>query len=893
MKKLILLLILLLISTFSHSAQSYKKVKIYFNDLKEINQLNDAGIFLDHASVTKDKALVTFLSDEEYSRLKTLSLRSEVLIENWYEHYNKRPQLTEAQKQLNILKSKQLKGVSNFSYGSMGGFYTFKEVLAQLDSMRSKFPGLITEKKIIGTTFQGRQVYVCKISKNADADNVKPEALYTALTHAREPEGMMQLVYFMYYLLENYNTDPAVKYIVDNRNLYFIPVVNPDGYENNRVTYPTGGGMWRKNMVTNSDGTKGVDLNRNYGPMQYWNSPNNGSGTNTSDDTYRGSSPFSEKETQIIRYFLYSKRIKICLNYHSYGNDVIYPYGALNKETPDSLLYREFSGMMTKYNHYTCGTDLQTVGYSTRGGSDDYMYDGDTLFIGKIFAMTPEVGGGDDGFWPLQERILPIAMENIFQNMVVARVAGEYVSLTNFKTDKQYFNPGETIKLTPVVKNRGLLQASNLSFRLSSLSPLVTADQNTFTLASLPARASIELNSAFACTVNSTAQPGTIVSLLFSSLIDGVITNQDTISFKIGIPAYSFIDTTNDISKFWTVAVAPSNAPKWEAASSEYHSAPTSYTDSKNGNYTNSSIVIMSLTNPVQLPSDVTTYLSFWTKYDIEKDYDYGIVEVSSDNGSTWEALKGNYTKTGSIGKPVYEGVMSNWVTEEINLSNYKGKPVKIRFKLVTDSYSARDGWYVDDISFYKYSTVPVELTAFNAKASGKEIVLQWITATELNNFGFEVQKAVAENKFFTIGFVKGKGTTAQISEYTLHDTNPLSGRNEYRLRQVDFDGTSRFYNPVEINFSNPAVFSLMQNYPNPFNPETKIEYSIQTSGKVKIAVYDILGNQVAELLNETQPAGNHSVMFSADKYKLASGIYFYKLESGSYSSIRKMSVLK
>ena len=172
--------------------------------------------------------------------------------------------------------------------------------------MKIQYPNLISTKISIGNSIENRPIYTVKISDNPEIDENEPEILYTALHHAREPQSMMQMIYFMYYLLENYNTDPSVQYLVNNRELYFIPVVNPDGYEYNRTTNPSGGGMWRKNR-RNNGGSYGVDLNRNYGPYTYWNAPNGGSSTTPSSDTYRGTAPFSEPETNSIKNFLASR----------------------------------------------------------------------------------------------------------------------------------------------------------------------------------------------------------------------------------------------------------------------------------------------------------------------------------------------------------------------------------------------------------------------------------------------------------------------------------------------------------------------------------------------------------------------------------------------------------
>ena len=149
------------------------------------------------------------------------------------------------------------------------------------------------------------------------------------------------------------------------------------------------------------------------------------------------------------------ENFKNALNYHTYGNLLIYPYGALSHETPDSTIFREYAIDMTSYNGYTYGTDMQTVGYSTRGNSDDYFYDGDTVLnSGKIFAMTPEVGS--TGFWPTQAEIFPLAIENVLPNLYYAWVAGEYVSMNSPNYSQQFFNPGDNVQMYPVFKNKGL-----------------------------------------------------------------------------------------------------------------------------------------------------------------------------------------------------------------------------------------------------------------------------------------------------------------------------------------------------------------------------------------------------------------------------------------------------
>jgi hypothetical protein len=218
--------------------------------------------------------------------------------------------------------------------------------------------------------------------------------------------------------------------------------------------------------------------------------------------------------------------------------------------------------------------------------------------------------------------------------------------------------------------------------------------------------------------------------------------------------------------------------------------------------------------------------LRFQTKYNIEEDYDYGQVQVSTNNGTTWIALEGEFTEPGvgsfqPEGEPLYDGSNANWIKEEINLTSYISSQFKIRFRLRTDGGTTLDGWYVDDIGIFIYS-IPTDIL-----------------------------------------------------------------------------------NDAETVFE----FSLEQNYPNPFNPSTIIKYSIPSviasgskqSQLVTLKIYDVLGNEVATLVNEEKPAGSYEVEFSAkggsasggNAYKLSSGIYFYRLQAGSFVETKKLILMK
>ncbi len=206
---------------------------------------------------------------------------------------------------------------------------------------------------------------------------------------------------------------------------------------------------------------------------------------------------------------------------------------------------------------------------------------------------------------------------------------------------------------------------------------------------------------------------------------------------------------------------------------------------------------------------------------------------------------------------------------------------------------------------YYQSSTslpLPVELTSFAVQASKTDVKLKWQTATELNNYGFEIQKSVSTNavkdqtkiitdEWNTIGFVKGNGNSNSLKEYSYVDKNPLWGKViNYRLKQIDNDGKFLFSSIESVKLE-ALEYKLMQNFPNPFNPSTKICFTLPEPCKIKIQIFNILGEVVKTLVDENSEAGYHELDFNANK--LSSGIYFYVMNAGKYSETRKMLLLK
>jgi hypothetical protein len=195
--------------------------------------------------------------------------------------------------------------------------------------------------------------------------------------------------------------------------------------------------------------------------------------------------------------------------------------------------------------------------------------------------------------------------------------------------------------------------------------------------------------------------------------------------------------------------------------------------------------------------------------------------------------------------------------------------------------------------SLYKYtgSALPVELTSFIAEAQNQTVILKWITTTELNNNGFEIQRKTKESDFATVGFVKGQGTTTNQKEYSYVDKNLSDGKYFYRLKQLDFNGVSEYSNTIEVDVRSFDNFTLEQNYPNPFNPTTTIGYVLQEKRNIKLTIMNAIGEEVAILVNEEQDKGFHKA--ELDGKNLSSGIYFYKLQAGNYVETKKMTLMK
>ncbi len=687
------LLVFVMSTAGAGAVEKYKQVAIVVSDKAMLNRIWSAGIDFEGAT-GKPGGMMEFVGGEhELQALSDAGIHYDVVIDDLAAHYSQG------------LVSGSMNALG-FGYGSMGGFYTFAEVLRQLDSMQLQYPSLITQRDSIGRTVEGRALWAIKISDNPTINEpAEPEVLYTSLHHAREPEGMMTLLYYMWWLLEHYSSNAEASYLVNNRQMWFIPVVNPDGYVYNQTTNPGGGGMHRKNRRNVGSSNLGVDLNRNYGPMYMWNAANGGSSTNANDDTYRGTAPFSEPETQAIDGFMRVHQFKACLNYHTYGNYLIYPWGYLSRENGDSLTFRDWAYDMTFDNHYTNGTDQQTVSYSTRGNSDDYMF-GDTTKP-KTYAMTPEVG--TTGFWPGSSEILPLAALNLTQNKLLSMFAGQHIRLRNYRIQdvggNGFPDRGETFDLLATVRNRGLASGANVTVSISSNSSSVQFITPSLVFDSLASQRDSLL--AFNGYVDANAVTGVPVQVYLQFSDPEGFLKIDTVQIFLGTPTTAFADSASSGILNW------STGQGW-GVTSNAHTLPNAFTDSPVGSYSASANNSLTMNNQINLNGYNYAQLKFWSKWAIEPSWDFGTVEITTNNGTTWTTLRSTLSHSGSgrsgsqqpAGTWGYENYTPGltWVEQDVDLSTYVNKQIKIRFRLAADGGDQRDGFYVDDVRLYAYT---------------------------------------------------------------------------------------------------------------------------------------------------------------------------------------------
>ena len=734
-----LIIILFLILNTNVFAQQYSRVKIY-TDESGLQKLALLGVALDHGETKKGIFFISDFSETEISIMKENGYSYDVLILDVKKHYrNQNKTLEKSIEKNNSCNDSNNSFIPktplNFQLGSMGGFYTYQEFLDEIDLMAIKYPNLISLKSPISTflTVENRPIYWLKISDNPLIDELnESEVLYTGLHHAREPISLTEVVFYMWYLLENYELNEEVKFLVDNTELFFIPCLNPDGYVYNETTDPTGGGMHRKNRRNVGATNKGVDLNRNY--SYSWGTT--GISLNLDSDIYPGTSPFSEVETQAVKWFCENRNFTFASNAHSYGDHILYPISSSTSEQAlDKDYFAAYSNEMVRDNHF--GNMKSSDIYAASGESDDFMYKDDLINKPQIFPVTPEIGNSSHGFWPASSIITELCKDMIYSNLMIAQLTHLYVVVN--ESDPSYLNSVNG-KFHYSVYRLGS-ETGNVTVSIEPLQGIQSVGNGM--IYNLNLREYREDSISF--TLNPNLEFGATIQYILKTDYGSWI-KRDTIIKKFGDITLQYFDDATSITG-WT--------GNWGITNVSNHPYSNSFTDSPFGNYSIGSQNVFQLNQTLDLRYSASPMISFFAKWDIESDYDYCQFQVSEDNGVNWVSQCGLFTVPGSAfstggsqpsGEPVYEGSQLSWVREEIDLSNYLDKVVKVRFLLKSDNGIQKDGFYFDDFKvLYNYdSNAKLDINEFDLglklvpNPSNQSLVINF--SNKINNGQLEIK---------------------------------------------------------------------------------------------------------------------------------------------------------
>ena len=682
MFKASIILVTLLLTV--NAQEIFQSVRVWGPTPEVIKLIAEQGIPMDHTVGKPGIFLDLTVSEDERVTLMSTGLDVEIII----------PNLTRYYQEMNRPAFER-----DFPLGSMQGNYTWDELNDHFDELRTQYTPIMTDRIIIGESMDGHDIWAFKVSDNPNEDEEEPEVLYTGLTHAREPVGMMNLFYFVQLLCENYGTDPELTYLVDNREMWFIPVINPDGYLYNESIQPNGGGMHRKNRRDTNcgDGTnRGVDLNRNYG--YGWGANNTGSSPDPCSTTYRGTEEFSEPETAAVRDFVEDREFMNVLHYHAYSNVLIHPYGnASLPEEPDLTTYREVGEEMTHYNGYAVGTGFEVIGYTVNGDAVDWSY-GDQGLI----AYTPEVGSSSQGFWPPEDHVETLCQEQVHPNKIFAFVAGSDFMIGDENIDDSVVEPGTVVTLEIEIQNRGLTDSDGpVEVLFQALNGHISLVDSIVVIDEIPTRESeiilIELS------ISSETVVGTETGLILSVHDNISFQRSDTIRFVVGQPSILFLDGFETGLDNWSID------GDWGLTTASA-TGDHALTDSPNGDYGSGQTTVAELSVNIGFEFIVHPIIRFKAQWDIEENWDFVRLQAFIPEEG-WVSLAGDFTEMGSgqpaqpDGEPGYDGVQIDWIEETIQLDQLNGNnPTAFRFIQTSDNYQEGDGFSIDDFTILGYT---------------------------------------------------------------------------------------------------------------------------------------------------------------------------------------------
>ena len=841
----------LLMSVSALAAEdSHSLVLVHLDSAADLDFIKSNTNRLDILSIKPGHYVEVAAQEDALQFLKDSGLRLEIITENMEASYASRS-----------------RGVG------FGIYHTFSENIAFVDSLHLLYPEVVSEKWSIGQSHQGRDLWCFRVSANPEVDEDEPEILIDGLHHAREIMASEFPIMFAEYLASNYGTDEEITWLLDNRELYIVPVVNPDGFVYNESTHPNGGGMWRKNRRNNGDGSYGVDPNRNYPYM--WGLDNNGSSPYTGDDTYRGPSAGSEPEIQALMGLINEHNFRTHDSVHSYSNLTLYPWGYTTTDSPHHSTYVHMGLEMTKFNGYEPGQPSDIL-YNVNGGANDWVY-GAQDEHNFVYSFTNELGGYGDGFWPDENRRGPLFQENIWPHIYLMRSAGTYYDVNTpvVTSDSDSIEPGTSGYLNFTIDNQSVVASGmGLSLTASSDDAWVHFDEVYRNIGDLASMGSTTLGSnPLPISIDEGCPNGHLVNFSVTLHAPGDDRTYE-LAFMVGTPNSIFWDDFEGGLANW------STTGSWGTTSSQSHSPANSLTDSPYGEYNDQSATSATLNGTYQ-----ATTLSFWHRYDIEDGYDYGRVQVSP-NGGGWNTLIS------------FDGLQSSWEHVELDLSSYAGQDLRFRFILETDYSVTEDGWYIDDVMLTGAGSdnlapgTPVALSPVGGQTTGTNPVLTVSNVTdpegETVTYGFKI----FSDDLGTDLVDSISGVTEGASETTWQVSSLATGSYYWRafasdgVERSDLSGMANFNVQVTTGVDDILITSPQLNIlGNVTGGAARMQLNLPVSSRVTVDIYDARGARIRQLHTGNMSSGSNALVWDgrdSGGRSASSGVYFVRAVAGT-----------
>ncbi len=795
------------------------------------------------------------------------------------------------------------------STGYFDNFHSYEETLADMQAAEQNHPD-IAQLVNLGNSWETEQgiaeryIWAIKISDNATIEEDEPEVLIMGCHHAREIITPEIVLAYMNLLLDSYGSDPYLTRLVDTRQIWLVPLVNPDGYTH----VLTMDSWWRKNRRDNGDGSFGVDLNRNYS-FQWGLFDNWYVNSTPSDDCYRGPEPFSEPELQAVKNLVESHNFITALSFHSYAQEILYPWGYQTSYTPDHNSFTALADSIITYNGYGHGTSWEVLNasYLTNGNSEDWFY-GDTSTKNKVFQMTPEVG---TSFHPDLEDVPGQISENMGPCIYVTYAAGEeplidITPLPDFEHNGPY-PVTATVKSPILLTSPASIDPSGI-FLYYSATGLAPFDSVQMTAAGNPNEYVGEIPGAtgantiyyFVSATDETNRTGLwprgAPETAFSFSI-GTDTEAPTISHT-PVTRYSKFFNEFAISAFVSDNIGVAGVQLFYKKNDGVLDSLDMMLTGENqykvgifdenpraGDYYDYKIVATDVAftrNQVHLPEN-----GFYRFYILNSLlYDFELDQSFTANNGDWQ-----------WGAPTVGPMQSHsgtriWGT---NLTGNYNDATESMLDMPELDLTGKDSTQLTFWHWYEneYSS-DIFWDGGNVKIAVDSGDFQVITPVD----GYD---GIVDDYNTFLGGQPCFGGPATIGNFWHQETFDLSAYANQRVKirfhfgSDQYTTTSGWYiDDVEILFKeqttvqrddvsadSPEKFHLAQNYPNPFNPNTHISFHIASPGNVRLNIYNVLGQHVKTLADDFRETGIHHVSWDGTNdlnKSVSSGIYIYQL---------------